>query len=424
MKLLDKEKAILDGSMGEGMQKALDNLVQLGKAFDAEKLVDITYCHYPAEMAIYRGDVDSLEDLSKYNLKTIVPTTTSTICYDLDDPAITGIPEELANEQRRVYPLHMKMGIDPTYTCTPYLLGYIPAPGSYITSVESSAIIWFNSVLGAKTNRGGIFTKFSALTGKTPYMGYLKDENRKGTHLFNIDLKPENLKSEMDWSLLGFHIGKIVGSEVPVLVLPDSMRRNIRQEWLISLGAALATSGSVTLYHIAGITPEAPSVNGAFQNTKPKDEFTVSINDINDAKHANNTAKSNEIDFVLLGCPHYSYNQLCNVAKLLEGKKIKDGVRFWICTMRGIKMQARWTGVLDIIEKSGAKLVCDTCAVESHMRESTCRHFGLKIPNVTRMITDSTKQARYVKDLIGCEVVLSNIDDCINAAIAGKVDNF
>ena len=417
MFLNDEEKAILDGKKGEGLQKSLDNLVQLGDAFGAEKLVDITYCHYPAEMAIYRGDIDALEDFTKYNVKVKVPTTTSTICYDLDDINLTGVPKELAEDQYRVYPLHTKMGIIPTYTCTPYLLGYIPAPGSIITSVESSAIIWFNSVLGAKTNRGGLFTKFSAITGKTPYMGYLLDSNRKGTHYFKIELKEEQLQTEMDWSLLGFHIGKIVGSEVPVLDLPQEIKNKIRQEWLIALGAALATSGSVTLFHIIGVTPEAPDKKTVFQNTKPKIEVSMNEKDIKNALNDNNNAKNEDVDFVLLGCPHYNYSQLEKVALMLEGKKIKDGLRFWICTMRGIKLQAKWSGILDIIEKSGAKVVCDTCPVESHMRMSTCRQYNLEIPNVKRMATDSTKQARYVKDLIGCEVLMADTKKCIELSL-------
>ncbi len=421
MKLTDKEKAILQGEQGEGLQKALDYIVQLGEAFDAEKLVDITYCHYLAEMSIYKGDIDILEDISKYGLKAVVPTTTSTLCYDLDDTKLTGIPEELAIEQYKVVDLHRKMNIEPTYTCTPYLLGYIPATGSYIASAESSAIIWFNSVLGAKTNRGGIFTKFSALTGKTPYMGYLMDENRKGTHLFNINLRLKNLKSEMDWSLLGFHIGKIVGSEIPVLVLPDEFKGTIKQEWLIALGAALATSGSVAMFHIVGITPEAPSLKAAFQGTKPKITLNVNEKDLKEAWEENNTSKSTTVDFILLGCPHYSYHQLKYLAGLLEGKKIKDSVQFWITTMRGIKMQAKWSGLLDIIEKSGAKVISDTCAVESHMRVSTCRQFGLKVPQFNVMLTDSVKQARYVKDLIGSEVRLADIHSCVNAAITGEI---
>jgi len=422
MKLTDEEKAILQGSKGEGMQKSLDYIVQLGEAFDAEKLVNITYCHYLAEMAIYRGDIDILDDISQYGLKACVPTTTSTICYDLDDMKITGIPESLAKEQYRVVDLHRNMNIEPTYTCTPYLLGYIPGPGSYIAAAESSAIIWFNSVLGAKTNRGGIFTKFSALTGKTPYMGYLIDENRKGTHLFNIDLNLCDLKSELEWSLLGYHIGRIAGSGIPVLVLPDEFSGAIKQEWLIALGAALATSGSVAMFHIVGITPEASSINSAFQGSKPKLTFSVDKTDLQQAKEANNRATSNEVDFVLLGCPHYNYSQLKYIAHLLEGKKVKDSVRLWICTMRGIKMQAQWSGLLDIIEKSGAKVLCDTCPIESHMRESTCRQFGLQVPQFNLMATDSVKQARYAQDLIGCEAVMTSLEDCVNAAVTGKIN--
>ena len=425
MKLTDSEKKMHSGAQGKVIAEAMDYLIQFGEAFNAERLVDINYCHYPAEMGIYDGDIDDLVKYAARGAKVRVPTTTSTLCADLERPTITGIPKKLANIQAKVEPAHRSMGILETYTCTPQLLGFVPPVGSYIASVESSAIIYFNSVLGARTNRGGLFTRFSAVTGKYPLMGYLLPENRFGTHLFKVLIPAKRLQTYDAWCALGFIIGKIVGSEVPVIQLPTSnLQPQLlqRTDWLIGLGAGLATSGSVTLFHIPGVTPEARTVKEAFRNGKvPKTVYEIRENDLDDVYHqVNNIPSGAEIDFVTLGCPHYNLAQLKYVADRLAGKKIARNLRFWICTNRMTRKQAEYSGYVRTIESAGAKVVADTCPVESHMRQSTCREYGLSVPNVNNMVTDSVKMVRYVKDLIGCNTVLTNTDKCIESALKGK----
>ena len=179
MILTEQEKRMLSGDEGEVVAEALDYLQQFGDAFGAESFADIHYCHYPAEMGIYEGSVEEAVEYSKKGGKVRVPTTTSTLCADLEKPEITGIPKPLADLQAQIEQAHRNMGILETYTCTPQQLGFIPPFGSFNALVESSAIVYYNSVLGARTNRGGLFTRFSAITGKYPLMGYLLDENRR-----------------------------------------------------------------------------------------------------------------------------------------------------------------------------------------------------------------------------------------------------
>jgi len=418
VKLTDREKAMLKGDEGEVIAEAMDHLVQFGEAFDAERLVDIVYCHYPAEMAIYEGNVEDVVEYAGRGGVVRVPTTTTTLCADLERPLSTGIPVELADLQAKVAEAHRRMGILETYTCTPQRIGFIPPFGSYIASTESSAIIYYNSALGARTNRGGLFTRYSAITGKYPLMGYLLDENRAGTHHFKVNIPKERLTTCDAWSALGYHIGGIVGGEVPVIegVKPQ------RQDFIISLGAALATSGSVTLYHIPGVTPEAHTVEEAFRGTSPERTYAVTEKDLDAVYEKMNTIRrGEEIDFVTLGCPHYNFEQLRYVAEKLRGKKIARGVRFWICTNRVTRKQAEHSGHLKAIEDAGALVVADTCPVESHMRQSTCRKYGLEVPNVRAMVTDSVKMARYVRDLIGCRTALTDVDNCIKAALTGKL---
>ncbi|HRU69009.1 MAG TPA: aconitase X catalytic domain-containing protein [Bacteroidia bacterium] len=417
MKLTKEEEDILSGKQGKAKAQALDFIIQLGEAFGAERLVDIVYCHYPAEMAIYRGNVEDAVEYAETGAKVSVPTTSSTLCCDLEKPEITDCPAQLVDLQSQIEPAHRKMGILETFTCTPQHLGFIPPFGSYTALVESSAIIYYNSVLGVRTNRGGLLTRHSAVCGKYPLMGYLLDENRKGTHWFKVEISRERLISEDAWSALGFYIGKIAGSGVPVIEGVNTHQ----QEFLLVLGATLATAGSVTLFHIPGVTPEARTVEEAFQGQLPEHKYIIKDEDLDSVYETlTNISAGDPIDFVTLGCPHYTLPLLQKAAALLDGKKTAPGVRFWICTNRMTRKQAEYSGIVEVIEKSGAKVVCDTCPVESHMRQSTCREFGMKVPNVAAMVCNSGKMLRYVGDLIGCKTALTNMENCIRSAVEGK----
>ncbi len=411
---------MFEGGYGEPIAQAMDYLVQFGDAFGAERFVDVIYAHYPAEMSIYRGSVEDAVEYAETGARVRVPTTSSTLACDLDQWEKCGCPKPIYDLQAQIVPAHRKMGVLGTYTCTPQLLGFVPPKGSMIISVESSAIVYFNSVLGARTNRGGIFTRYAAITGKYPLMGYLLDENRRGTHLFRIDLEPRDLKHDSDYSVLGFHIGAIVGSEVPVLDnigIPN-------QDNMIALGASLATSGSVTLFHAPGHTAEANTVERAFQGAAPRQTHLVFRNDIIAVyDKLTNIQKYEDIDFVTLGCPHYTLEQLRYVADWLKehDAKVHENVRLWICTNRMTKQAASWEGITQTIENSGGLVICDTCPVESHMRISTCKEYGLETPQVRAMVADSCKMVRYVADLIGCKTALRPRDECLNAAIKGKL---
>jgi len=417
VKLTEREQAMLDGAEGPVVAEAIDYLVQFGEAFDAERLVDLTYCHYPAEMAIYEGSVEDAVEYASRGGRVCVPTTSSTLCADVERPGITGCPQPLVDLQSRVVDAHRSLGIFETFTCTPQHLGFTPPMGSYACLVESSAIIYYNSVLGVRTNRGGLFTRYSAIAGKYPLMGYLLDANRKGTHWFSVTVPEERLQTYDAWCALGMHIGAIVGSEVPVI---DGIRPD-RQEWLLGLGAALATSGSVTLFHIPGVTPEARTVEEAFQGRVPETAIEVTEADL-DAVYAAQTTMTpgTAVDSVNLGCPHYTLEQLRQVAEALEGERVAEGVRFWVCTNRMTRKQAEYSGYVQTIEAAGARVVADTCPVESHMRTSTCREYGLPTPNVRAMVCDSGKMIRYVGDLIGCQTALTDRDGCIAAAVSGR----
>jgi len=252
-------------------------------------------------------------------------------------------------------------------------------------------------------------------------MGYLVEENRRGTHLFHLELKPADLACDADYSALGFHAGAIVGSAVPVF---EHLPAGTTQDNLLALGAALATSGSVTLFHAPGHTAEADSVEAAFHGTVPRETHIVGPAELRAAyDRLTKIAPGDEIDFVTLGCPHYTLEQLRRVADWLSGTdaRVPPSVRLWICTNRMTKQAADWEGITRRIETAGGLVICDTCPVECHMRTSTCKEHGLPTPQVRAMVTDSCKMARYVGDLIGCRTALRSREECLRAAVAGRL---
>lgn len=413
MRLTDEEKRMHHGERGPVVAQAMDYVVKLGEACDSESLVDISYAHvYPGEAYHYKA-IDEILEMAAAGARVVIPTTTNPISTDVEQWQTIGAPEEFARRQLSVVPAHKKIGMACTYSCTPYLMGYLPPKGSHIASMESSAVIYFNSMLGARSNRDGPFSIYAAITGKYPACGYHLDENRKGTHLVHVEAK---LSSFTDYGALGFVIGERVGGDVPVITGSVSPR----QEELIIMGAAMATSGYVTLYHIPGVTAECQTIEQVFDKSASYDESSVDANDIRKVYEKLHTAKSDTIDFVYLGCPHYTLEQVRQVAALITGRKVHRDVTFWVMTHRAAKAIADRAGYTDALKDAGVLLVCDSCAAMSHLRQNTRLLYNLPIPAVNNMITDSVKMAKYVNDGIGCTTIVAKVEDCIEAAVTGK----
>jgi predicted aconitase len=279
--------------------------------------------------------------------------------------------------------------------------------------MESAAIIYFNSVLGARTNRCGFFVLFAALTGKYPKIGYLLDQNRRGTHLVSVQTK---LDGPTDYGALGYHVGAVVGGGVPVF----EGINNPRQEELIMLGAGLATSGAVCMYHIPGITPEASTSNEAFGGKSNYDEIVMTKRELNQVYRKLRNATDCNVDFIYLGCPQYTLEQIRVVAELLEKRKIHENTVLWIGTNQMAFSLAERMGYYDVIKNAGGKLVCDTCPVDSFLRTNTLKKSSFSKPSFHTMLTDSAKQAHYAKSILGYDILLDKVEVCIEAAIKGR----
>ncbi len=400
MHLSREEEGILKGNSGVGTQKALELLVAIGDAYDAERMVPIARAH--AAASGQEGDLYFVELLANGGAKCVVPTSTNPV-YDFAyfHGAFSDIPENEADVARRVMEAYERLGAILSWSCVPYLNENIPLYGEVVSFSESSATPYVNSVIGACTNREAAQSALAAgVVGKTPEYGLLIKENRKATHLVDVEA---TLEDEFDYSLLGYYVGKVVGYGIPVLT---GIVRRPSTEDLINFCAMSNTSGAVSMFYIPGCTVEASSVDEAFQGDVPKDNVIVTDAELKKVREELQTT-SGEIDFVQLGCPHYTLTQVAEVARLLDGKRIHEGVAFWVCTSATAKLLADRIGYTAQIEKAGGRLVVDTC-----IDEPCWAAYKQKVG-----MTDSPKCAYYRRFK---EVIVGRLEDCVKAAVKGR----
>jgi hypothetical protein len=400
MYLTREEQRILDGEFGEGTQKALELLVAIGDAYDAEKMIPISRAH--AASSGQEGDLYFVELLADGGARCRVPTSTNPV-YDIEyfHSLFDSIPEDEAEVARRVMEAYKRVGAILSWSCVPYMAENIPLYGEIVAFSESSATPYVNSVIGARTNREAAQSALAAgVIGKTPKYGLHIKENRKGTNLVKVEVA---LKDEFDYTLLGYYVGKQIGYGIPVF---RGITRQPSTEELINFCAMSNVPGAISMFYIPGFTVEASTVEEAFQGGIPEDKITVTDYELKQCYEELQTT-SGKIDFVMLGCPHYTLKQVGEVARLLNGKKIHDGVSFWVCTSATAKVLAERNGYVDAIKRAGGHVVVDTCIDEP------C---WIAYKNKVGM-TDSPKCAYYRRFK---EAMVTRLQDCVEAAIEGR----
>ena len=344
MELTREDREMLAGKHGNAVRQSMEILVSLGEIFGAKRLIDVSSVQIAGVSYHNLGEagLEYLSDLARDG-KVRVLTTLNPAGMDMENWKNLGISPDFAEKQIRVIDAFKRMGVITTCTCTPYFIGNVPHFGEHVAWSESSAVAYANSVLGLKTNReGGPSALASALTGRTPEFGMHLDENRQAQ--VAIDVKAR-LATVPDFGALGYALGKKIGKKIPLI-------RGVGKasvEELKSFCASIATYGGTALFHMEGITPNVTAV--------PKDSITISDEDIANAKKDLNDA--GEIDLVAVGCPHLSLKEIGEVARMLEGRKVKK--EMWVCVARPIKRIADQMGYTKAIEDSGAKFACDTC---------------------------------------------------------------
>jgi predicted aconitase len=390
MHLTNEQEMILEGEKGEVLERLFRLLVRLGEIYNADKMIPVGSVQVAGVSYKSIGDpgTEFLEDISSKGAKVKVLTYLNPAGMDLENWKALGFPEDFAKNQLRIMSAFKKMGIVVTSTCTPYLAGNLPRFREHIAWSESSAVSFSNSVIGARTNReGGPSALAAAICGVTPNYGLHLWENRQPTVKIKVDV---DLSYYSDFGALGWYVGKQVKNKIPYF----TGIKEANTDQLKALGAAMAASGAVALYHVEGLTPEADSV------TKDSlEEISIGKNEIKETYEKLNTGKTPDI--VIFGCPHASLREIATVAEKLVGKHLKKPV--WICTSRMVKEAAERMGYNEIITKAGGSIVADTCMVVSPIEK-----MGYKTTGV-----NSGKAANYLPGFCKQEVCFSNIDDLV-----------
>jgi len=398
LELSPEERSMLEGHLGPGVRKAMEIVVGLGRVYGARRLVPVASAQVAGVSYRNLGEagLEFLRDWAGLGARVRVPATLNPAGVDLGAWRELGFSEAFARRQQAVIDAYRQFGVCATCTCTPYLVGSVPSRGEHVAWAESSAVSYANSVLGARTNReGGPGALAAAITGRTAAYGLHLDEERRA-RLKVIVRCP--VRALSDFGALGYLVGKVAGSRVPYFTGLEGTATDVA---LKALGAAMAASGAVALYHVAGVTPEADE-----PGVLAPDHETLTVDDLRPAYAALNSDAS-EIDLVWFGCPHASLEEIAEVARLLAGRRVRTAL--WITTARKVREQAESAGLVKEIEAAGGRVVADMCVVVAPMQEL----------NFRTVATPSGKGAIYLPSHAGLRVRYGTVKQCVEAAVSG-----
>ena len=420
MLLTDTERKMLSGACGEGVRTAMETVVRMGERYGAERLLPVSRAHIDAAAytTVWDAGSDFVEYLAEHGATCAVPTSINPISRDMEHWAAHGTTAAFAAKSERLERAYLKMGVKPSWTCAPYQGVNVPAFGEIVSWSESNAVCYVNSVLGARAERlPDLMDVCCAMTGRVPAYGRYLDENRRGELLFTLQGFDADAFCEPSLAaLLGYYVGEIAVSRVPVITgLPG----RITADALKALCAAAASGGAVSLFHLVGVTPEAPDVQTAFglraEAAIPADvpRYTVTPADLSALQVRLNTVNGRHADLVVLGCPHASAEELHRIAALLAGRAVAAGTELWIMTDRANAAAAAQSCDLAVLEAAGARITRDTCLME--MDEGDGRFFG------KNMITNSGKAVQYAPAICGVKGMIADLAACVDAAVTGQL---
>jgi len=399
--LTPEEQAMLAGEAGRGVQKAIEIVVALGHIYGAADLVPVAGVQVSGVSYKNLGDagLEFLQEWVEQGARARVPATLNPAGMDRLAWRELGFSEEFARRQEAVIAAYEALGVTPTCTCTPYLVGFAPHFGQHLAWAESSAVSYANSVIGARTNReGGPSALAAAIAGRTARYGLHLDGNRLATTIVDVGCP---VTSEADLGALGYLVGRQVRNGVPYFRFA---------QWRLAIGdlkalsAAMAASGAVALYHVEGVTPEAIA-GAAFE--PGRDTHYLAIDDLTPGYAALN-GSADRVDLVSLGCPHASLAEMEAIAAYLDGRRVT--AELWITTARATRQAAQKIGLAARIEAAGGRVVADTCLVVAPVAE-----LGFQ-----SMATNSAKMAAYAPSHSGLSVRFGTMAQCLEAAVTGR----
>ena len=408
--LSPKDHEKLRGDHGPATKMAMSILARMADVAGAKELLDISGAHIDSTVYIGEAGLEFAERLAGLGAKVAVPTTLNVSGLDEHHWREWSVPSEWARQAYRQMAAYQSMGTIPTWTCAPYQTDMRPSFGQQIAWGESNAIVFANSVLGARTERyPDLFDICCAITGRAPAIGLHLTGNRAGELLFRlIDIPQELQESEDFYPVLGNLIGKASLDKIPVI---DGIKVRPDEDQLKAFGAAAASSGGVALFHMVGITPEAPTLEEAFHEKEPLRTVEITMDALRASRRELTHTDSAELQLVVLGSPHFSLSEFKRLGPLLIGKRKHPNVKFLVTSSRAMTQLADRAGFLKPLESFGAQITVDTCILTSPMLPA----------EIQNLMTNSAKFAYYTPGLLGKKVAFGSLEDCVNSAVAGEI---
>jgi len=416
LELTEEEEKMLMDAQGPTIKKAMEHLVEVGEACGASRMINVDRAHILA-----LETTDLLYDLTHRMLDGVqvkVRTTSNPVAMDVNRAQEMKLPQSLTEALRpgieRLKELHRRAGVLPSYSCHPHSYHDLKT-GQHVAFTEFNVAPLANSWFGVRTNLGGqTDTLASAVTGKTPYCGLHLSENRWGEVLIEIseDIEVDKLVAT-DYGALGYWAGQVLVDRIPVYNgLPMNM--SSRQAEYLGVGQVLV--GAVGMFHVVGVTPEASTIEEAFGGREPKEKLVFGKTELAKTYEELNTANTQKVDMVCLGCPHCPIEELIRIAQILDGRKIDKNVRLWVGTSEPTYSLAKTMGIVDIIERAGGFVLSNVCAgtglllrFNEYMEDvKVVANDGLTLPPLV---------SRRTKGKIG--VCFGNLDQCVNSALTG-----
>ncbi|TXR49993.1 aconitase X [Phyllobacterium endophyticum] len=404
-----EQREIANGARGEGAAMAMRIVAATARLMGAPSLIPIASAHIDG--ALYHGDSGTLfaEKLVAGGGKVAVRATLNVGALDLTGCSKNRLPAHERAMARRMMEAYRALGCEPSWTCAPYQAGHRPALGTDVAWGESNAVVFCNSVLGARTNRYGDFLDIAcAISGFAPYYGLHRPENRRATVVFDVSgLRPAFLSSEVAWPILGSLYGREIGDAVGVVT---GIARHPGEDALKAFGAASASAGAVGLFHVAGVTPEAPDLATASQGQPPERVIRVTAEMVAASRRRLSTALDMErIDAVAIGSPHLSVAEFDRLESLIGKRKLK--VALYACTGRHALVALEADGRRAALEAAGVVIVADTCVVVTPI-----------LPDMEGavLMTNSGKFAHYAPGNTGYGVIYGSMSECVESAVLGR----
>ncbi|MFN8572883.1 MAG: aconitase X catalytic domain-containing protein [Gemmatimonadaceae bacterium] len=406
--LTTEEREIADGRHGTARGMAMRIVADISRIMGADRLVPVSSAHIDG--ALYHGDsgVHFGERLVQGEGRVAVPTTLNVGALDLLHPHRVRVDPARRAMALRLMQAYETLGCQPTWTCAPYQVGHRPSVGTDVAWGESNAVVFVNSVLGARTNRYGDFLDICcALVGRAPYYGLHVPTQRGARIVVRLHAMPPALTaSDAFYPVLGTWLGMEFGHTI---VAFEGLPPSVSEDQLKALGAAAASTGAVGLFHVVGVTPEAPTREAACGGVPPDQVIELTAERLWSARDRLTTSSGDAIDAVAVGSPHFSLDEFSALEALLDGRRLS--LPFYVCTARQHLRVLDAAGRLAPLERAGVTVVADTCVVVTPILPATG----------SVLMTNSGKFAHYGPANTGYDTVFGTLSDCVESAISGRV---